>query len=983
MKKTSIIPVLAALLLVGVPSGAQERQQDFREALSLFESGAYTSARAAFDALGDPLSKAYSVLCAVKSGDPAFPALIEEFERENPASALYPQIHFAAARNRFDAGRYAEAEREFSLVREDRIAGRDVAELVFKKGYCAYARNDYPLAQGYYNRIALMPHSIYTAPAQYGLGYISYSANDFARAEEWFAKSGGDSRFKALSEYYIMECRFMARDYAYIVEKAPDMLETLPEERRGRLARMISEAYLVRGDNDKALEYYRREQTPENLRTRADFFHAGSVLYAVGDYEGAIENFTRMGERRDSIGQIASYDMGYSYIQTKNKVAAAEAFREASAFGFDSLIQEDAAFNAAKLSFDLNGDTLPFENYMRRYDSGEKAPLIYNYMAIAALNKQDYAGAIDNYSKIDELDETQMGNYVKANYLRAGQLISAGSWSDAIPFLRAAGFYYPKSDRFNQLSRYWLAEASYNAGRYADAESVWTDLYNNSALRGTSEGALLSYNLGYAFLSDRKYAQAARWFDIYGASGDRQNRMDALTRRADCDFARRSYKEAVKSYGKVLDEFGSPDNVYPYYQQALSYGLSGDRKGKINALSAVLGASPEAPLYSEAMYELGRTYMESGQNSEAVDVFEKLRTATSDKTFAARALIGKGMACRNMKDYDTALAQYKQVVDLLPGSEYSEEALLAINSIYQTTGTPEKYIEYLEDRGLGVGKTAAEREDIYFNTAEQVYLAGNYSQAVASLGKYLEDFPNGARKGDALFYLADSYRQTGDKEKACEAFAQAGKNLSDGSFAEGAALGYASLSYELGRYSDAYDGYVKLQEIAMMSENKVAAMAGKMNSAFAARMWQRAVSAAEELKSADVSAARRREASFVQARAYLAQSDRENAFALFRSLAQSPSTPEGAESTYMLAQDYFDSGKFGSVENLVYDFAAGCGSQTYWLARCYVVLADSFAEKGNASQAKATLESIRDGYEPSSGDDDILAIVNEHLSKLQ
>ena len=105
-------------------------------------------------------------------------------------------------------------------------------------------------------------------------------------------------------------------------------------------------------------------------------------------------------------------------------------------------------------------------------------------------------------------------------------------------------------------------------------------------------------------------------------------------------------------------------------------------------LLAVKKASPDAPLYPEALYELGRAYMEDGKYQNAAAIYEQLRVSTSDKTFAARALIGKGMAYRNIKAYDTALQQYKQVVSLVPGSEYAEEAMLAINSIYQTTSTP-------------------------------------------------------------------------------------------------------------------------------------------------------------------------------------------------------------------------------------------------------------------------------------------------------
>ena len=47
-----------------------------------------------------------------------------------------------------------------------------------------------------------------------------------------------------------------------------------------------------------------------------------------------------------------------------------------------------------------------------------------------------------------------------------------------------------------------------------------------------------------------------------------------------------------------------------------------------------------------------------------------------------------------------------------------------------------------------------------------------------------------------------------------------------------------------------------------------------------------------------------------------------------------------------------------------------------------VVLGDSFRDQGKLSQARATWESIRDGYTPSSEGDDILESVNQRIASL-
>lgn len=54
----------------------------------------------------------------------------------------------------------------------------------------------------------------------------------------------------------------------------------------------------------------------------------------------------------------------------------------------------------------------------------------------------------------------------------------------------------------------------------------------------------------------------------------------------------------------------------------------------------------------------------------------------------------------------------------------------------------------------------------------------------------------------------------------------------------------------------------------------------------------------------------------------------------------------------------------------------------YWLAKSFIVLGDSFVERGEYEQAKATFESVRDGYTTSGNDDDVLDNVNIRLKKL-
>lgn len=965
------------------PGTTSPKESKYLHAVDLYRSGLYTRARAIFESeIGDPMFDGYVVLCALAEQSEDRTTLLYAFERNHPKSVLSDRIRFEYARELFDAERYAEASIELSKVSSSILTEKETPEFVFKSGFCAFTLGQYPEAQQFFTILEALEFSEYSAPARYLSGVILYYNNDFVQAKRYFDLARTDPRFTEICEFYIVDCEFNQKNYKFAVEEGERIYPTSPDARKLRLARIISESSLILGDNDKARQYL--DGLEGYKMTRKDYFFAGSVLYSVHDYQGAIENYTRMGELRDSLGQIAAYHLANSRLRTRNQVAAMEAFHLASQLDYDPKIKEDASFNYAKLAFDLNKDSSGFTEYIRRYSTRTRGVQIYGYMALAALIDRDYQAAVDAYDNIDELDGSMQSNYTKANFLRAQQLFASGSYRDAIPYFRVCSYYLPKTSKLNQYARYWMAEANYRTGEYAEAERLFAELYNGSALFDKREGDLLSYNTGYSLFKQGDYEAAARWFDNYIGSGHKAQRQDAMSRRADCDFGRRDYKSAVASYQRVMNEFPSPDNIYPYYRQALAYGLMDKKKDKLNTLLKVKSASPGAPLYQEAWYELGRAQMDNKQNSEAIKSFQHLKDNSKDNYWIAKALSGLGMVYRNSSDYNRSLESYKQIVSLMQGSEYAEEALLAIESVYQKLKQPHKYLEYLEQNSLSANKTEAEREKMYFNTGEQLFMGASYAEAINSLSKFVETFPQSNDVDHARFYLAESYRAMGDKEKACTYFAMSKNSSSDLSYVEMSKLRYAQLSYDLERFKDAYDGYSDLHSSTKIETNIATSRLGMMRSAYKARIYEAAVSASELVISADVTPELRRECLYIKAKSSMALSRRDEALGLFRTLANEPATAEGAEAKVIIIQDSFDTGRFDAVENAVYEFSKAAGEQSYWLAKAFLLLGDSFTERGQYEQAKATYASVRDGYAPDDGQqDDIADNVRKRMDRLE
>ena len=981
MNKGFIAAAIIAVSMTISPGAWSQGHDTYTRALDLYNNGMYTEAQALFQTVDSPSAEGYAAVCALRLNTPGCVRQSQEFLNRWPESVMAPQVRFYRALKCFNEEKFEDAMNEFRSVGQFELVPSQYAEYAFKKAYSTFAAGDVDTAANLLKISADMPYSAYTAPSWYTLGYLEYARKNFMTASEWFLKASKDPRFEQLANYYILECRFMEKDYQYVVEFGEDLFDKIPADRQPHMARLMSESYLILGDAEKARNYYQKALDAQTPKYRSDYFYAGSLMYTIEDWQGAVDNFTRMTDRTDSIGQVASYQMGYSYIQLRNKVAALEAFREASLLDFDKDIKEDATFNYAKLAFDINHDASAFNSYLSTYGGLDKGDRIYSYMAMAALANHDYEAAVAAYDNIERLDDRMQENYMKAYFLRGCQLIESGSWRAVVPHMKAAAYYSDRHDPFNQLARYWLAEAYYRDGKYKEARTILTDLYNLSALDGQPEGNLISYHLAYTYLMEEDYANALRWLDNYIESDDEQFEADAMVRVGDCYFFTKDYNIAITAYELKMKTYPDAQDLYPCYRAGLAAGLLEEPEEKIRLLEPVRSANSSLPYWPEAMYELGKAYSSVGDMEDAVRTFRSLRVSGIDPDYTSKALLELGTISRSKGDMDEALEYYKTVVE--QGGHYVEDALLAIESIYSVTGEPEAYLEYLASVNDIVTQSDERREQVYFSAMEQIYLANNWTRAISTLQQYMVKFPEGKHMPQALFYMAESYRNLDDYEKAQDYYADAIDAGIDGAFLEQSWLYLSIVRLRLEQFDAAYEGFQTLLVIAQLEDNKLTARQGMMRAAYRGRHYTKAVAAAEDvLAQTGLSANAKREATYILAKSCLGAGNRDRALSLLAELAKDPSSAEGAEASYLIIQDLYDRGSFSAVPDKVYEFAPLAVGQNYWLAKAYIVLGDSFMEMGNEAQAKATFQSLLAGYTPFGPGDDVLDQVNLRLSRM-
>ena len=136
MKHIFLLTVTAVAMLFSfsVRAGAQAGDKSFQDAVNLYQSGVYGKARTIFEGLGDPMSRAYAVLCAIKGDDADHERVFWEYNNEYPESVLGNRIRYEYAASLFAKEDYAGAAQMLSQVSETRLDPSDVLNYNFRRG---------------------------------------------------------------------------------------------------------------------------------------------------------------------------------------------------------------------------------------------------------------------------------------------------------------------------------------------------------------------------------------------------------------------------------------------------------------------------------------------------------------------------------------------------------------------------------------------------------------------------------------------------------------------------------------------------------------------------------------------------------------------------------------------------------------------------------------------------------------------------------
>ncbi len=1003
-----IILMCAAMFAIGTATAQgvghkTASSQLYGEATDLFRKEKYAVAQHLFDkylrcpdATESAEAAYYSAVCSerLRNDDAVF--RINEFLRLYPESEFVNMARMALGNVYFDDGDWNAALREYLKVEPSEVEFNHKSEYEYKTGFCYFQQGDKDNAKKYFKRVS-DGKSYYKNAATYYYADILFSAGQYESADKEFRKIEKEKSFKKLVPVYRFYIKYHLGQEDEVIRMAPDLLADPNLVLRDEVERIVGDVYFNRGEYSRALDYYQLSAADAAKKkggaksSNAMDYPMGYCHYMLGQYDSAAAYLSSFAGRDDSTAQNALFTLGDNYIKMNRKSDARTAFKSASEMRHNADIQEEAAFNYAKLSCELNPNAYnesirSFENYLQHYPKTKRKAEVQQILTSLYCTTKNYKDAlalIERNKKELLKDATMRQAYQRILVNRGIDLFNERNLQQAaVCFDSAVSVNATPSITTDAL--YLSAESQYRLANYSRSQKMLDRFFTATSRKNSVYYPQALYTAGYVYMRRKRYDLAEEKFGEFlstsSASAERKQVLDVYNRMGDCLYVKKNFDGAIGYYNRVINAQGQ-DADYATYQKALCYGAQGKNVEKLNSLNYIFEKFENSPLSPKAMFEIANTYLICDNNEMALLYYNNFIKKYSQSSFVPQALLNVGLIYYNTERSDKALETFDKLLARYPGTDEARDALMTIKNIYVEQDKAEEYFAYVSRTTKGT-VSAVEQDSTLYLAAENRYFAGNYDNAIAGFSNYIQKFPHGLFILKAHYYLADALTRTNQQAKALSHYewvAERGNNP----YTENSLYQAASTLYTQKNYRKALDYYVPLVVVSSTDASRLQARMGIVKCWYALRDTANIAASVEQLLAEPKATTEQKdEASVLLARSYYYADAHRKAFDAYGILVSSANGDYMGEATYRRAEMCYSQNDLDGAERIIEAVVNNPGSD-YWLAKCFVLWADVFHRRGNDLQARQTLQSIIENYEvENDADEEVVMEARQHLQAL-
>lgn len=987
-----VITFLISLVSWGQASEKYKGEyENFYRAEELFEKEQYSAAREVFSEFlkdfkdrQDPQyikARYYLGVSALELYNGDAIKLLMEFNNDYPENIYKNSIYFKIGEHFYQRKKYKDAKEWLEKTDHRDIDTSNLDAYHFKLGYSYFQLDDYASARNEFYEVK-NGTSNFAAPATYYYSYISYKNKAYQEALDGFLSLKDNPVFEKEVPYYVTQIYYLLGDYEKVTEYAPEY----DPNNKGDIAKNPAEMNLLIGDAYYKTENYElavpflEDYNKRKETTRDEDYALAYSYFKSKQYVNAIRVFDRISREKDKLGQVSFYHIAESYTHMEELNYARTAFKSAADLDFNMQIKEDALYNYAVLSYELdynpyNEAIKAFELFLSEFPDSEREDDVYGYMVNVYSSTKNYEEALKSLERIPNMNVKLKTAYQVVSYNMGVEKYERGDYRGSIAAFNSVSVH-DISPQITGKAKFWEADAHYMLKEWSSAINKYRAFLDIPGVNDPSLTESAYLNIAYAYYSQEDWVQAIpafRTFTQLGSISNQERLADAYARLGD------SY------YTKVDPDF---QKSAMNYEKALTYDI--DKKDRL-------------------LFALAKVYkIAPGKRTEQIAVLNRLITEHPNSSYVIPSLLDIAKAHKNSNNFDQAAIYFNRIIDNYPSNILVKDALIEIADMkfkQKRYAESESYFkrvlnEYsLDDetckrvtKGIIDVYRAMRRQDeitaisqqyacaeisendeeiYYYETAVELYLADNYREAVPEINKYLDRYPNGRFAVQLLSYLAEIYYKQEEFDKAISYYEDI-ISRPNSAYTEEALIRTSRLLYNDGKYSKALPHYEKLEGLASDPEIVFNTRVGLMRTNYILGNYDKAAKAADKVLKDELLDDKeiRIEGNYIAGMSNFYTQKYNNSTSYLRWTADNTGKERGTEALFTLTEAYYHMKDYSMAEKLHNELMKRTPAYDYWIAKSLMLQAKVFMMTDDMFQAEQTINLVLDNY--PNDDDGIL-----------
>ena len=586
--------------------------------------------------------------------------------------------------------------------------------------------------------------------------------------------------------------------------------ENYPSHPRAEEAQLsLGQYFMDEGQTARGREIMRRiaQDDPQSPNAPRAVYLLGVAERRQGNLSAAANNFRRVLQQYPDadVAPAAAYDLATTQVRREQYEAAAQSFEQLAQRYPNSPYAGNLGTALAEVYYELGRYDRVIEELRPRTDrlQGDERTRAQFFLAEAYNQRRNTENAIVYYRRV--LDAGSNGDYYRPalygmgwNYLRSGDPRQAADYfaqvrtSGSEDLARKAAYYEGVArveagepdraqDRFQSVvegwpntplavrARYEMGVLQYQRESYRAAAASMREV-----IRQTRDAALLGdayYVLGNAYTGAGNLEEALQAYDqaVERGSAPDSLRYEVQFRKAWTQYENDQYREASTAFLQLAEQGAGQRSRDALFWGADCLFQTGDYGGAQRRFRRYLDRYPDGRHAAGAQYALGWTYFRQRQYESAAQAFERFlqeyRQPDEDIPYRQDARMRLADSYYALKQYDDAVEQYRRVEG--QGTDYA---------LYQT--------------------------------GEALARAGRSGEAVRSLQRLVDRYPNSSWKPEALYRIGFIRFQGSEYAAARDAYRQLIQEYADQPVAARAQYGIGDTYYNAGEMSQAVTAYL-------------------------------------------------------------------------------------------------------------------------------------------------------------------------------